>query len=321
MNDVKILKENSMESQSDNYLVSQKERIYFVVRLFFSIVIYLGLGFSLFNDVASEVIPLNQVIASIIGLILLIFITYILRNGAFIGLIKSFSVKITERQLPEIYQMTEKITKGLNIKRMPNVYLLQEGGLLNAFAKKYFNANYIVIYSDLLEAYYEGDKDAVEFVIAHEMGHIKRNHFWKDLLLAPSLLIPFLPMAYYRACELTCDNIGKYFNAEGAVNGLLVLASGKILYRYLDVSEYLKQEYEDASFWRWLVEKTLTHPNLYKRLNNVFDGNIEAAKKHVTPLKTAFNKKHNGSLGLASGTVADKTEPEVETDHSRYWPE
>jgi len=67
--------------------------------------------------------------------------------------------------------------------------LLQEGGLLNAFAKKYFNANYIVIYSDLLETYYEGDKDAVEFVIAHEMGHIKRNHLWKDLLLAPSLFI------------------------------------------------------------------------------------------------------------------------------------
>ncbi|MBI9065013.1 MAG: M48 family metallopeptidase [Marinilabiliaceae bacterium] len=310
-----------MESQSNNYLVSQKERIYFVVRLFFSLVIYLGLGFSLFNDVSSEIIPLNQVIATIIGLIILIFITYIIRNGAFIGLIKSFSVKITERQLPEIYQMTEKISNGLKIKKMPSVYLLQEGGLLNAFAKKYFNANYIVIYSDLLEAYYEGDKDAVEFVIAHEMGHIKRNHLWKDLLLAPSLFIPFLPMAYYRACELTCDNIGKYSNAKGAVNGLLVLASGKVLYRYLNVSEYLKQEYEDASFWRWLVEKTLTHPNLYKRLNNVFDGNIEASRKYVAPVKNSSKQTVPSSIKLSGMVETEKSEPAAESDHSRYWPE
>ncbi|MBI9064721.1 MAG: M48 family metallopeptidase [Marinilabiliaceae bacterium] len=310
-----------MESQSNNYLVSQKERVYFVVRLFFSLVIYLGLGFSLFNDEASELIPLNQVIATIIGLIILTFIIYIIRNGAFIGLIKSFSVKITERQLPEIYQMTEKISNGLKIKKMPNVYLLQEGGLLNAFAKKYFNANYIVIYSDLLEAYYEGDKDAVEFVIAHEMGHIKRNHLWKDLLLAPSLFIPFLPMAYYRACELTCDNIGKYSNAKGAVNGLLVLASGKVLYRYLNVSEYLKQEYEDASFWRWLVEKTLTHPNLYKRLNNVFDGNIEASRKYVAPVKNSSKQTVPSSIKLSGMVETEKSEPAAESDHSRYWPE
>jgi len=310
-----------MESQSGNYLVSQKERVYFVIRLFFSLVIYLGLGFSLFNDMASEVIPLNQVIATMIGLIILIFITYFIRNGVFIGLIKSLSVKITERQLPEIYQITEKIAKGLNVKNVPNVYLLQTGGSLNAFAKKYFNANYIVIYSDLLEAYYEGDKDAVEFVIAHEMGHIKRNHFWKDLLLAPSLLIPFLPMAYYRACELTCDNIGKYFNDKGAVNGLLILASGKILYRYLDVSEYLKQEYEDASFWRWLVEKMLTHPNLYKRVNNVFDGNIDASRKYVAPVKPASNQAAPSSIKPTGMVETEKRESAAESDHSRYWPE
>jgi len=310
-----------MESQSGNYLVSRKEKIYFVVRLFFSLIIYVGLGVGLFYDVANEFISLNQVIATLMGVIILIFGIYIFRNGVFIGLIKSFSVKITERQLPEIYQMTEKIAKGLKVKRIPHIYLLQEGGLLNAFAKKYFNANYIVIYSDLLEAYYEGDKDAVEFVIAHEMGHIKRNHFWKDLLLAPSLFIPFLPMAYYRACELTCDNIGKYFNAKGAVNGLLVLASGKILYRYLNVTEYLKQEYEDASFWRWLVEKTLTHPNLYKRLSNVFEGSIEASKNYVAPQKSTFKAKAEAASGYAKAGVAEKVAAATENDHSRYWPE
>ncbi len=310
-----------MESQSGQYLVSQKERIYFVIRLFFSLVIYLGLGVGLFNDVASEVINLTQIVMALTGLTVMLFFVYVLRNGVFIGLIKSFSVKITERQLPEIYEMTEKIAKGLNIKRMPNIYLLQQGGSLNAFAKKYFNANYIVIYSDLLEAFYEGDKDAVEFVIAHEMGHIKRNHFWKDVLLAPSLFIPYLPMAYYRACELTCDNIGKYFSPNGAVNGILILASGKALYKYLDVSEYLNQEQEDASFWRWWVEKMLTHPNLYKRLRNVYDPNIESSRKYVTPVKPSFKSASHSSMEQSDRKDVEKVEPSTESDHSRYWPE
>lgn len=292
------------------YEVSEKEKSYYLIRLISSILIYGLLIFIYFAINSGTVLGLMKYVFLIIPLSLFILFFYWVRNGLFIGMIKSFSIKINEKQLPEIYKIVRRISQGLNIKNTPNIYLLQSGGSLNAFAKKYFNSNYVVIYSDLLEAYYEGDQDAVEFVIAHELGHIKRNHFFKELFLVPSLFVPFLALAYYRGCEFTCDNIGKFFNSRGAVKGLLILASGKKLHNHIVLEEYLKQQYTDSDFWRWFAEKFLTHPSLYKRLRNVYDGqvNYKVESKNVLEPSTVEDVE-----------IDNKSEPKEE-DHSRYMP-
>lgn len=260
------------------YTVSSKEQVYYTIRLTISIVVYILLVYGAYSYYSGDVLYMLQMSALLIPVIIMILLLYILKNGLFVGLIKCYGVKLNEEQLPEIYKTVRQIATGLDIKQTPDVYLLQAGGSLNAFAKKFFNSNYIVIYSDLLEAHFQGDKDAVEFVIAHEMGHIKRSHFFKELLLAPSIVIPFLPQAYYRGCELTCDNIGKFFNSKGASNGLLMLAGGKGLYKKLNMQEYKNQSINDSSFWRWLAEKFLSHPNLYKRLINVQENAMPSGK-------------------------------------------
>lgn len=291
------------------YEISSKERIYLAIRLAISIVIYVFLFGGLYSYYAVNQIPFLPVLLLIIPVSLIILIMYVLQNGLFVGFIKSISVKISDRQLPEIYRIVVKCSEGLHIK-VPNVYLLQAGGTLNAFAKKFFTSNYIVIYSDLLEAFYQGDKDAVEFVIAHELGHIKRHHFLKELLLAPSFVIPFLTWAYYRGCELTCDNVGKFFNPKGAMNGLLMLAGGKTIYKELDVVEYMNQANTDAGFWRWLAERFLSHPNLYKRLINVYDPYEYKAKPIIIP-----QVKPEEVI-----TPEDNTATSEREDHSKYMP-
>ena len=108
--------------------------------------------------------------------------------------------------------------------------MIQAGGLLNAFATRFFGRDFVVIYSDVLElAYSEGDAE-LAFVICHELAHIKRKHLTRRLLLYPSMLIPFLGAAYSRACEYTCDRFGAHYQPDGALGGLLVLAAGKMLY-------------------------------------------------------------------------------------------
>lgn len=139
--------------------------------------------------------------------------------------------------------------------------------MLNAFATRFFGRNFIVLYSDILETAYEKGNKALEFVIAHEFGHIKRNHITKQLLTFPSRIIPFLNPAYSRACEYTCDNIGYSLCPEGAENGMLVLAAGKRLYSKVNKDEFVNSSNMEFGFWKWFAEIISSHPNLPKRIS------------------------------------------------------
>ena len=129
----------------------------------------------------------------------------------------------------------------------------------------------MIIYSDVLEIAWTEGVEAAEFIIAHELGHIQRNHmsFFKKMLLLPSLLVPFLRSAYARACEYTCDNIAFSLSPEGARKGLLILASGKSLYKKVNLGAYVRNANNVSGFASWLAEMCSTHPHLTKRLENL----------------------------------------------------
>jgi Zn-dependent protease with chaperone function len=144
--------------------------------------------------------------------------------------------------------------------------------------------NFVAIYSDVLELAYAQGEAEVRFVVAHEMGHIKRNHLmWRPLLL-PSVIIPFLAPAYYRACEYTCDRYGAHYSPAGAVTGLLVLGAGKHLYRRVNADVVAMQTEEEKGFWVWYAEKLEMHPFLPKRVRQVQQFLIDQGSQRVPAL-------------------------------------
>ncbi len=243
------------------------------------------------------------------------FSQFFISSGILVGHIKGNAVKITKTQFPDIYAILEKYCEKLKID-IPSSYILQSDGVLNAFATKFIGRNYVVIYSEILELAYEKGQEALEFVIAHELGHVKRNHMTKKLLLFPSVIIPFLASAYSRACEYTCDNIGKSLSPIGAINGLLILAAGKQLYQKVNAEEYIKNEQYETSFWKWFAEKVSSHPHLPKRLSNIGISQLIIQKegKEFTNLTSdsgndnsrfmpKWQKRQPITSGLASGGV------------------
>ena len=62
--------------------------------------------------------------------------------------------------------------------------------------------------------------------------------------------------------KITCDRISAYFNPDGAINGLLLLAAGKNLYSKVNVQEYIAQAKLENGFWSWFAEILATHPHL-----------------------------------------------------------
>lgn len=247
------------------YQVNSKENVYFYIRLFASLgLYYLFVKLILKSLQASG--PEMVGVYTMYAYVVLIFLFLFFRFGILIGHLKGNAIKLSKNQFPDIYQIAVKQAELLGLKTVPSIYIMQSGGVLNAFAARFLGRNYIVLYSEIVETAYDQDKTILEFIIGHELGHIKRNHMLKNLILMPSYLIPFLGAAYSRACEYTCDSIGHVLSPMGARGGLLVLASGRSIYKKVNLNEYLRQDYSEDGFWKWFAERVASHPNLTKRL-------------------------------------------------------
>ena len=231
-------------------LVYKKERFYFVISLVISVLLYIILIFSI----------IYGIIGAIFGLI---------AHGLLIGNIRGNAVKVSERQFSDVYDIARNISNRMELRSMPDIYIVESGGILNAFATKFLGRHFAVIYSDVLELAYQEGESAVEFIISHELAHIKRGHLSWRLFLYPSMLIPFLGTAYSRACEYTCDRFAAHLKPQGSIDGLLVLAVGKKLYKKINVNELRNQSKEEKGFWVWFSEVLSTHPNLTKRVDAV----------------------------------------------------
>ena len=145
----------------------------------------------------------------------------------FITHVRGSGVRLGPDQLPELHARVTTIAGSIGLERVPDVYLMQAGGALNALATRLFGTNFVILFSDLLDAC--GDNEAArDMIIAHELGHVKAGHVRWHWLLLPSMLVPFLAGALSRAREYTCDRFGLAGagDLDGALLGLTILAAG-----------------------------------------------------------------------------------------------
>ena len=254
-------------------LVNPKERTYLALAVIFSALVYLTL------------------LVSIIGIFYVLMGAAVLAvlQGIAIGHLRGNGIRVSERQFPGVLRIAAETCAQLGIPQIPPIYIMQSGGILNAFATRSFGRNYVCIYSEILELAYEQGEDAVAFVLAHELTHVARKHVWWKTVIAPAEFVPFLGAAYSRACEYTCDAYGAYLRPAGAEKGILVLAAGKRLYREMDPEAFLAQAYEPEGLFMWLAEHVSTHPNLPKRLAYVrylLAHRSTAAQYAAVPMRT-----------------------------------
>ncbi len=247
------------------YEVNEKEKFYFILKVIAALV-----GYALIYWVIELAFSNARTFGAIVPLlfyIVLIVLYLFFRMGILTGFLLGNAIKVSEVQFPNIHEIVVRQSELLGITNLPQVYILQHGGILNAFAMRFVGANYVVLYADIVEEALAEDINALKFIIGHELGHIKRNHMVKSVWLFPAFIIPFLNSAYSRACEFTCDNIGYALCAKGARPGLLILASGKTIWKQVNQQAFIEQEiYGGGGFWFWFAEKVSTHPHLTKRI-------------------------------------------------------
>jgi Zn-dependent protease with chaperone function len=278
-------------------LVHSRERVYLGLVILASLFTYLWLGVAFLGFVAAgsqlgEIArqaqqatpgmppaPTFSPITYVIY-IALIILFYIVAHGHFVGHLRGNGVRVTARQFPLIHQLVERHAAALGLEPAPPVYVLQAGGVLNAFATRFFSREFVVLYSDVVSLAKERGECALGFVVGHELAHIRRGHLKHRWLKLPGHFIPYLGKAYSRACEYTCDRFAAESGPEGAIDGLLVLAAGTSLYRNVDAEVYAAQVDTDAGFWVWRAEIASTHPHLPKRVAALMDAGIPVPVAH-----------------------------------------
>lgn len=190
-----------------------------------------------------------------------------LMNLGFIAHIRGSAVRLGPDQFPELYHRVEELARRMELRRMPEVYLMQQDGAINAFATRFLRSHMVVLLADLLEACGSTDS-ARDMIIGHELGHIRAGHLRFHWILLPLAFVPFVSSALSRAREYTCDRYGRAAagDEDGALLGLTILAAGGRYAPLVDRRVLARQHAALSRGWMLVGQWMATHPPISKRL-------------------------------------------------------
>src|SRR5471030_40846 len=172
-----------------NELVYKNETTLRAIALVLSIIIWLLL---LFGTVGALLIYL-----------LLFALFALVAHSALIAHLRGNAIRISAQQMPDLYQRLYTCARKLDMP-VPDAYLVNGNGVLNAFATRFLGRSFVVLLSDVVDSM-EDRPDALNFYIGHELGHLRRHHLTWSKVLAPAMFLPLIGAAYSRAREYTCD--------------------------------------------------------------------------------------------------------------------
>lgn len=193
-------------------------------------------------------------------------------HATMIAHVRGSAVQLGPKQFPEIHDRFIQLCHQFDLDDIPEAYIMQAGGVLNAFATKLLRSNMVILHSELIDAC--GNNTAArDMIIAHELGHIRSGHLKWHWFKAPGMVIPFLGTAYSRAREYTCDKFGLAGsgNTKDALRGLAILAAGAKQGPLINLEEYAKQKSLLNTGLMTLGEWMSTHPPLTKRMIAIDD--------------------------------------------------
>lgn len=219
------------------------------------------------DDIPFEVTALFTGIITFIGIYFVIYYFY--------ANYRANSLRITEKNFPEVYALIEKYANRLGIA-VPKAYVTQQNGVLNAFSAFLIRKQWICIHSEIFEVAYREhkDMDALAFVIAHEMAHIYYGHatFHYNFWILFSNAIPILGAIASRTREYSCDRLAQRLTGTDGLDAMLMLVVDRHLYKMVDKEDYVEEMRHRKGFFLWVANLAADHPVMCKRVVALADG-------------------------------------------------
>lgn len=219
-----------------------------------------------------------------IGGIVIFLISLLFQYYSYYGGQLAFSIRVSEKNFPEIYHKAQEYRSLLRLRKMPEIYVRQMNGQVNAYTSWVPGKTFIQLNAEIVDlAYMENkDFDTVFFVMAHEFGHVYLHHVQLGYTLWPMLAMffPAVGQLFYlglqRAREYSADRVAQALTGGKAeLETMMMLSAGRHAYKYVDAGDYVERinEHNRAleRFARWCINFGSTHPIHPYRVRAILD--------------------------------------------------
>ncbi len=185
--------------------------------------------------------------------------------------------QVGPHSLPELISLIQINAARLQTDPV-NVFIVPSNQL-NAYTFGLDSPKAIVLYSALFKIM---DQDEIQFVLGHEMGHVKLGHTWLNTLVGGMAGIPsslgaaaIMELAFRwwnRACEYSADRAGVLAcgKPNKAITALVKLEAGAAARTQAGMQAAIQHiEAEDDDIMQNLEEALASHPMIAKRIEEI----------------------------------------------------
>jgi len=242
----------------------------------------------------NEQVILGITILLVIGVIALTATATVCMSVVFIGLFVFYAhssgtahhkeliaqaQQVTPATAPGLAQLVQESTARLQVEPV-DVFVVHHISL-NAYTFGLSSPKAVVVYDSLLKAM---NRDEVQFVVGHELGHVRLGHTWLNSLaggmagipasVSAALILTLALRWWNRACEYSADRAGLLAcnNPEKAISALLKLELGPQARQLTPqaVQQMIAQiEAEDDQWLEGMGELFATHPMVERRVREL----------------------------------------------------
>ncbi|HVR45438.1 MAG TPA: M48 family metallopeptidase [Candidatus Binatia bacterium] len=184
--------------------------------------------------------------------------------------IRGNSVRLSDRQFPEVYAVLREHCRRLRMEKVPELFLTS--GSIAPYSRTFssWRENYIVLHQVIFDISDLKTMDVISFILAHELGAIRLNQtaVWNEMLLTYITAIKWLRNPLERVRTFSRDRYGATLSPTG-FRGLLISAVGRRLMDRVNVEEYFAQMRAYGGFWSGLNIFFEPKPQVFTRLRRL----------------------------------------------------
>jgi Zn-dependent protease with chaperone function len=190
-------------------------------------------------------------------------------------------IMISQEKTPKTYQLIENISQKMGFEEVPVLYLVKNENFFNAFAAGFLQSISIIALGERMVKE-TTDLASLEFLIAHELSHVKNHHIIKGSVVSVAsniiynhliheYIANYLTKIYFNNTpESTAEKIKTYDDiAPYVFYGVKLLTVGLITKYYSRICE------KDADITAARVVGAQGGINLFKMFDDKFESHVD----------------------------------------------